>query len=63
MRLVIKSTTLIYCPYCHSPMVEHDEPLTRETSWQHHELYNVRCRKCGAKGYMEEHWDKEDGNG
>ena len=59
MRLVVKDTTLIYCPYCHSSMVKHDEPLISETTLYHKELYNVRCKKCGATGYLQENWDKE----
>ena len=64
MRIAIKGTTLIYCPFCKSPWVEHDEPQVEETPMLRHERYNVRCTKCGSKGRLWEHWYKDgDTNG
>lgn len=59
MRKVICGTTLIPCPKCGSTLVEHDAPLERESIIEKHIMFNVRCTACGAKGYIELHWDKE----
>jgi RNase P subunit RPR2 len=55
-RIKLKTTTAIYCPYCHSPLVEHGKPVVREDLIAHNELYGVQCRKCGAKGNIRESW-------
>lgn len=55
-NIKLKTTTAIYCPYCHSPLVEHAKPKVTEGQISHHELYGVRCRNCGAKGHIHESW-------
>ena len=59
MREVVCGVTQIRCPKCDSPLVSHDAPLANETSLYKKFLFNVRCTKCQASGYIEQFWDKE----
>ena len=52
----LKTTTAIYCPYCHSPLVEHKKPMVKEDLIARNELYGVKCKSCGAVGYIHESW-------
>ena len=54
----MKTTTAIYCPYCHSPMVEHGTPVVSNDLIAHYEVYGVSCQKCGAGGFIHEIWPK-----
>ena len=59
-KILVKGTTQIYCPFCHSPLVDHDCcPDVSETPYFRYEWYGVRCTQGGAKGRLEERWDKE----
>lgn len=56
-NIKLKTTTAIYCPYCHSPLVEHEKPTVSEDSIEHGEFYGIRCKNCGAIGYIYESWE------
>ena len=62
LSIKLKTTTAIYCPYCHSPLVEHKKPMAKEDLIAHNEFYEVKCKSCGAVGYIHEAWPlpKED---
>lgn len=58
----LKSTTAIYCPYCHSPLVSHQEPAVKEDMISHSEVYGVECKVCGAAGMIHEIWPLPKGD-
>lgn len=55
-NIKLKNTTAIYCPFCHSVRVKHEEPNVFH-GLSHCENYLVRCMRCGAKGLVSETWE------
>lgn len=56
MRIQIRTTTAIYCPFCKSPFVAHGKPTVYTGSFRH-ESYKVECKSCGAIGLNIETWE------
>ena len=52
----LKTTTAIYCPFCKSPLVEHEKSKVNEDEIHHDEKYKVECDTCGANGVIVESW-------
>lgn len=59
MKIRLKTTTAIYCPFCKSPFVSHEKPDVVVDTY-HKETYMVKCVKCGAIGMVGEVWDIPD---